>query len=460
MKFVNTIFYLFFPFILFAQLFDDCDNTSLTDLINPGNFNFSYINETDDIRNGPYYSGATIYYPINENDFLTSIVIVPGFMNNELTIQNWGPFLASHGIVCMTIGTNNLIDTPQDREQALLDAITTLKAEHSRLESPLNNSLDTTSIAVGGFSMGGGGAQLSAISDISIKTVIALYPYLLDSEQLLIDQECPLLIVSGQLDAIAPPFIHANSHYNNTPSSTSKQLYEVQFASHDVLSGPNGGNGEVGAKVLAWLQTFLIENHCYCLNVLDQPSTSSNFNHNVICEDIFITGCTDPEACNFNSLASVVDNSCEFTDGVCESCKDGSIVDNDIDDDGICDYDEYETFSCINLSCIDPGDNSGNYQSLNDCQQACQNVSTINENEFNVSIYPNPSSNIFNLKLNSGSETEILVTNILGEQVYFESIQFNVEFNSQIDLSEYSKGIYNLSIKTSSKISSHRLILY
>jgi hypothetical protein len=193
---------------------------------------------------------------------------------------------------------------------------------------------------------------------------------------------------------------------------------------------------------------------------LDQPSTSSNFNHNVICEDIFITGCTDPEACNFNSLASVVDNSCEFTDGICESCEDGSIVDNDIDDDGICDYDEYETYSCINLSCIDPGDNSGNYQSLNDCQQACQNVSTINENEFNVSIYPNPSSNIFNLKLNSGSETEILVTNILGEQVYFELIQFNVEFNSQIDLSEYSKGIYNLSIKTSSKISSHRLILY
>jgi len=377
MKSVFTVLYLFFPFILFAQLFDDCNNNSLSDLIDPGSLNFSYINESDDIRNGPYYSGATIYYPINEIDLLASIVIVPGFMNNEFTIQNWGPFLASHGIVCMTIGTNNLIDTPQDREQALLDAIITLKAEHNRLESPLYNLLDTTKIAVGGFSMGGGGAQLSAISDTSIKTVIALYPYLLDSEQLLSNQECPLLIVSGQLDAIAPPSIHANSHYSNTPSSTPKQLYEVQFASHDALSGPNGGNGEVGAKVLAWLQTFLIENHCYCLNVLQQPSTSSDFTHNVICEDIFIMACTDPEACNFNSTASVDDNSCEFTDGICESCENGIIIDNDLDDDGICDSDEYETYNCINLSCVDPGDNSGNYQSLNDCLFNCH-TSSIN----------------------------------------------------------------------------------
>ena len=33
------------------------------------------------------------------------------------------------------------------------------------------------------------------------------------------------------------------------------------------------------------------------------------------------------------------------------------------------------------------------------------------------------------------------------------------EFNTQIDLSNYSKGIYNLTIKTSDGLSNHKLIL-
>ena len=58
--------------------------------------------------------------------------------------------------------------------------------------------------------------------------------------------------------------------------------------------------------------------------------------------------------------------------------------------------------------------------------------------------------------MNSDSETEILVTNILGEKVYNESIK---EYNTQIDISDYSKGIYNLTIKTSDGISNYKLIL-
>ena len=81
------------------------------------------------------------------------------------------------------------------------------------------------------------------------------------------------------------------------------------------------------------------------------------------------------------------------------------------------------------------------------------------ENNLEVNIYPNPSSNIFNLEFNSDSETKILVTNVLGEQVYFESIQSIGKYNTKIDLSNYSEGIYNLTIKTSDRISNHKLIL-
>ena len=117
-----------------------------------------------------------------------------------------------------------------------------------------------------------------------------------------------------------------------------------------------------------------------------------------------------------------------------------------------------DSWNCVNDACIDVLDSSGMYQSLEECESVC-NTSSINENNLEVNIYPNPSSNIFNLEFNSDSETEILVTNILGEQVYFESTQTNGEFNTQIDLSKHSKGIYNLTIKTTGGINQHKLIL-
>ena len=87
--------------------------------------------EPSGIRNGVYYDGATIYCPVNGTN-LSSIVLVPGFMNTEFTIQNWGPFLASYGIVTMTIGTNSLTDNEFDRRDALQDAIISLKEENTR----------------------------------------------------------------------------------------------------------------------------------------------------------------------------------------------------------------------------------------------------------------------------------------------------------------------------------------
>ncbi len=117
-----------------------------------------------------------------------------------------------------------------------------------------------------------------------------------------------------------------------------------------------------------------------------------------------------------------------------------------------------DSWNCVNDACVDPMDGTGIYDSLEECEANCS-ATSINETLINVNIYPNPSSNIFNLEFNSDSETEILVTNILGEQVYFESTKSNGEFNTQIDLSNYSKGIYNLTIKTSYGISNHKLIL-
>ena len=120
--------FLFFPILFFGQV---CDSLQMQSLINIGPLQISEINESMGLRNGTDYNGATIYYPINQNN-LSSIVLVPGFMNTELTIQNWGPFFASHGIITMTIGTNSLADTHVQRRDALFDAIISLKQENQK----------------------------------------------------------------------------------------------------------------------------------------------------------------------------------------------------------------------------------------------------------------------------------------------------------------------------------------
>jgi hypothetical protein len=63
--------------------------------------------------------------------------------------------------------------------------------------------------------------------------------------------------------------------------------------------------------------------------------------------DIDDVGCMDEIACNYHDGATSDDGSCVYVDGICESCSGetdgtGTIVDNDIDDDGVCELDEIE----------------------------------------------------------------------------------------------------------------------
>jgi hypothetical protein len=274
---------VFLPFFFHGQ---SCDSLLLQSITNPGPFPVNNIDENSGIRNGPNYNGSTIYYPANNvNTLYSSIIMVPGFMNTELTIQNWGPFFASHGIITMTIGANGLTDTHIQRRDALLDAIVSLKNENQRVASPLFGKIDTFSIAVGGVSKGGGGAQLVPAIDLSIKAIVSLYPWLDNPTSSDLNHSVPVIIISGQLDALAPPSLHADIHYNLTPNTTNKLKYEVAFGTHDVISGPNGGNGEVGIRVISWLQNFLLSDSCYCPITILDASTSSSYITNVVCSN-------------------------------------------------------------------------------------------------------------------------------------------------------------------------------
>lgn len=275
----------FAPNILFAQ----CDEVTIESLSNPGPYEVAILTEADGLRNGPAYSGATVYYPTNAEPPFASIAIVPGFSALPISVAEWGPFYASHGIVTIIIGTNSLFDFPEERALGLIDALETMRQENTRISSPLENMLDVDKFAVSGWSMGGGGAQRAAVLDNMIKGVIALCPWLPNP---VLNHDSPVLIFSGQSDPTAPPAQHADLHYAATPSTTNKLLFEVKNGNHSVANTPNGGNGAVGKIALSWLKLYVDDNDCYCPLLTDSllvdPPAASKVLSSFECESLSV----------------------------------------------------------------------------------------------------------------------------------------------------------------------------
>lgn len=278
-----------FAFLLTHIGFAQCEQVNLASLTNPGSYTVATLTETDGIRNGPDYAGATIYYPTNATPPFASIAIVPGFVAQPSSVQDWGPFYASHGIVTIIIGTNSPFDNPELRATALLDALETIKQENSRASSPLKGLLNLNQLAVSGWSMGGGGAQRAAVRDSTISAVVALCPYL---ESPVLNHKVPLLIFSGENDAVASPAQHADIHYQTTPGSTNKLLYEIAGGDHSVANSPNGGGGSVGKIALSWLKLYVEGNNCYCPllkeDLLVNPPAASKVKQSFECETLGI----------------------------------------------------------------------------------------------------------------------------------------------------------------------------
>ena len=232
------------------------------------------LTERDGIRNGPGYKGATIYYPVDLEGPLPGMAIVPGFMASERSMRRWGPYLASHGIVTMTIGTNERRAMPEDRADALLDALTTLKAENTRADSPLNGRIDTERMGVGGWSMGGGGAQHAAVEDPELDAVLALCPW---KPGYAFEHPVPVMILAGEDDNTASSSMHALVHYRKTPEGTPKLLFEVEGGGHFLPSNTDNAEGDVGRIALLWLMVHLLDDDRYRPLLEERPSTASRY---------------------------------------------------------------------------------------------------------------------------------------------------------------------------------------
>ena len=213
-------------------------------------------------------------------------------------------------------------------------------------------------------------------------------------------------------------------------------------------------------------------------------------------ENDCILGCTDSNACNFDEIATDDDGSCIYTNGICESCENGVIIDNDIDNDGICDYDEiagctdntacnfniYATDddgSCIfaeefldcNGDCLNDYDDDNICDEIDNCPNvynpdqidsdnngvgdAC-NETSINEIKSIIKIFPNPARDILNISMNKIRNTKLNILDLAGKYIHQQDL---TNAKNKIDLSKFSSGIYTIQIQSAEFIYMEKLLI-
>ncbi|MBT3179856.1 MAG: hypothetical protein HN340_03050 [Candidatus Marinimicrobia bacterium] len=264
-----------------------CVILSQTFLFADGPYSVGIVTEADGLRNGPDYQGGIVYFPIDAEGPLSTIVMVPGWMRDISSIETWGPFLASYGIVTIFVNVNWIWEYSMPRAYALLDGIVTIQEENVRDGSPLFGHLDLEQIAVGGWSMGGGGALLAAGLDSSLKAVLALAPYL-ESDYVspeVLNQDAPVIFLSGEYDDEAPNAQHTNVFFVFTPETTPKLLFEIAGGSHWTVTNPNN-NVDMGLKALYWIENFVRNDPTNCSLLLEVPPSASLFATNVVCQTV------------------------------------------------------------------------------------------------------------------------------------------------------------------------------
>ena len=257
--------------------------------------------QNEGMQESVLYADATIYYPSGFEGVLGSIVLGAGWGGDQQSMSDWAYYFSSYGFVSATIQYNDPAnDSHGYRAEAILDLIQSIKLENERLNSPLFNLLDTNSFAVAGYSLSGGAVQLSAVLDSSLSAVIALNPTIIveDCDACAWSNDCfclipefldhavPTLIIAGQNEVDELPDydgLLGGNHYDNTPETTIKMLYEIASGGHGSAASPVTTGGQPAKLALHWLNYFIKDKEEYCDSLIVNPENASRFVTTIDC---------------------------------------------------------------------------------------------------------------------------------------------------------------------------------
>src|SRR5579884_3782434 len=236
---------------------------------------------TSGLASAADYVTPTVYYPTDCPAPFAGVAVIPGFTEAQSAVNQWGTFLASHGIVVMCVDTaaNGVANTgvqPSARASGLIEAVATLKGENTRSGSPLAGKLDTSRMAIMGHSMGGGGTLIAANTHPELKAAIGLCPWTPGGTYP--TDTVPTLFFDDQNDGLVPPSA-ATAEYQSIPTTTHKAYAEFNTAAgHFVANTPLGTNATdpvVARTGLSWLEVYLVGDTRYQQFLAKDPAMTT-----------------------------------------------------------------------------------------------------------------------------------------------------------------------------------------
>lgn len=223
------------------------------------------------------FGGGTIHYPSGTTGTMAAIVVIPGYVSAESSIDWWGPKLASHGFVVMTIDTNTGFDQPPSRARQINNALDYLIGRNTAVGSPVRGMIDTNRLGVIGWSMGGGGT-LRVATEGRISAAIPLAPWDTSSLQFR-NVQAPTMIFACQSDIIAPVRNHASPFYDRLPSDINKAFFELDGGNHYCANGGNSFgryDSALSRLGVSWMKLHLDQDDRYKPFLCGPNHTSDN----------------------------------------------------------------------------------------------------------------------------------------------------------------------------------------
>jgi len=175
-------------------------------------------------------------------------------------------------------------------------------------------------------------------------------------------------------------------------------------------------------------------------------------------EVVFVPGCTEPNACNYDMNATTDDGSCFF---IGDTCDDGDMMTiNDVimadcmcqgealsipgcTDVNACNYLSEATIddgSCffVGDACDDSDANTSNDVYNANCE--CEGVVSVEELQVAINLYPNPASTEVIVTVNGLAPTEVQIFDATGRFV------MSAQRTSRIDIHALAAGVYTFRV--------------